>query len=322
MALDRFKTGKISGMTYECPSAGSIKISEPSTVVGVSKMSDVGVSFGPVELSAYPDSTITIADFKYEEKKTEIGSWLEGITEGDETDNSSAFGLMLAGFTANRADVEISRRDALKLVGVTAGVTGTASGIVSGETVVRIASFDLNENPSGLKFRIRDDVVKDLMPAGEIYYGTRDGIDYDKTENRGTNWAFLPPKLTGRIEIVSEVSFFARIKSLIGKKQITYKFVIPDDVTADKPITVTDNGIVANAVKKGGPDDTTLQFGDESIPHRTEVSSRQDGVYLVDNQKVVYRPGNELPTGQVMELTIYSGIVEEAKDDVSRAVTP
>lgn len=325
--------GRLSGMTYECPDGGSIHAkpqsdwSDAEQTAGVSAMSPHGVGFGPLQLSAYPESLAVISDVTLEEPD---GSWFNGWGS-DDGDGGGAFwsSLALLGTGAVTTDepekgeeTRTTRRDLLKVLGVTTATVTGATAVASAQETTTTVSFNIDSNPGGLRIQILD-IVGGLLPPDQQYYALVNGMDYATFSGSSEDSADLPPKLTGSASIDTSVGFLDGPKTTIGRKAIDYDFELPknpSNLTEGELVEVTPHPFVVDAVLKAGSKAVTLSIDGSEIPHYEESPDDNIGLYRVREGSVMYRVGSSPPTGTDASMTVYAGLVDEKLDDAKRGV--
>ncbi|MDS0279994.1 twin-arginine translocation signal domain-containing protein [Halomicroarcula sp. S1AR25-4] len=323
---------------YDTPEAGTVALTGRTQCPGAVGLTTNGIAVGPVEISPYPSSTAVIRDLSYgAEDGGFFGGWGEDSDETDGEDDSFFSGLATAlgitgagGSLAADRDAEspdTSRRDFIRALGAGAGlavVGGEVADRVAAQTdTVSVANFEL-QFPAGVSARIRD-LGPGYLPTDGLYYVLIDGMDYAETQGGTEQQADIPPdpRDTFRdVEIATDAgSILAGAKATLGKKALDYEFTLSDSPTAVSQgtlLTLSDHPLLVAATLRSGPDATTLDIGDEAVPHQNEADDAPEGYYYVHEGAVVYRVGPDPPSDTAAAFTIYAGKLGETTNDIAQ----
>lgn len=316
--------GRLTGMTYRAPQGGSIVLDAEDTAqtAGASAMSPHGCSFGPLDLSAYTDSTVQLTDLTLIEQDS---SWFGGWNDDGGFFASLAGAGVAAGTvnherTAEETDTRSTRRDVLKTMGVLAGIGGSAS--VAAADTVTTATFDVASNPGGLRVRILD-TSDGLLPVDQQYFALIDGMDYARFAGGPADGADLPPKASGSVSIDTSVGFLDGVKETLGQKELEYTFGLQQaahQYETGALVTLTDHPFVVDATLKAGAGSLALSIGGTTIPHYEETADSSRGYYRVRDGEVVYRTGSDAPHSKNATFVVYAGAYTESMNDIDRRI--
>lgn len=331
---------RVKGCRVNSEDGGTLVIDsqKPMEVEGSLRQTSTGMAFGPLEISAYPDSEARVGGLEFQE----VESLLDKLFGGD---SSGLFGLLAAGslvpLTTPRANQEtetsggLSRRSFMQAAGVAmlaAGAstqasaeTATPTATPTGEeTTYQKAQFVALSNPSGLRIRVLDR-TSGVLPPDESYYTFSNGDRYDRFAAAvDTDYGDVLPERTGTVTVGPEGAsggFLARLRA--DKTQVYEGLALPkavSDADSGEPLTITDNDIIVEHVQTAGESNTILSIDGVSIPHIQESQTESVGYFEVHNGSLVYRPGSDPPTGQSASLILYADASSEILDDISRRV--
>jgi hypothetical protein len=332
--------GRLAGLTYDCPDGGRVRFPtvsewrEGSRTAGVGAATSHGVGVGPLQFSAYPESTAVIDAIQFTEPSNEwFDGWGSDDTNSTDGDGgafwSSLAGLGVAGVASDPprerddpSETRSTRRDILRVLGAGTALSGAAARATAQSDTVTTAAWTLAENPGGLRVQVLDR-VSSLLPVDQQYYALIEGMDYATFSGGPGDSADIPPKVTGAAEVNTDVGFLDDIKTTFGDKAVTYEWELeasPADVSEGTPIEVTSHPFVVDAVLASGADATALAIAGEAIPHVEEDAQAEIGTYRVRDGDVIYRVGQEIPPGTRAEMTIYAGVMGELENDIGQVV--
>lgn len=326
-------TTVVSGATLSTDKGGSLQIPADERVESPSgaAIRPYGVGFGPLEVTAYPDTTATITGLSYGTDALVGDKWFD---DSAESQDSGWFGAALPGLLAgvpagaaagddDSTDTDLRRREFLVGAATALTVSGamTQSAAALDETATR-ARIQLDANPGGLRVRVLD-VLEQYLPTGVQYHLSVDGVAYDSVVG-GTldDYADVPPTVSGEVVVGQDVSLLSKIRAILGAKAVTYDGITLAKDPADAPqgtkLTVTTHEIIATHLQKSKH--STLTIGGESIPHYSESATSPRGWYAVRDGAVVYQVGSDPPSGTTASLTIHASLPDELSDDAGRVI--
>lgn len=297
----------------------------PMEAPGALDVTDYGVTFGPLELIAYPGSTARIGGLKFLAKT----GFFDGLFGSDEGGLFGAAGLLAV---TNR-DETLGRRNALKAVGALGLVAGGVAANARAATETRTqATFSLTSNPGGLRVRVRDR-TPDYLPTSTAYYIYVNSAEYSQfSAANAESYGDVLPELTGTVVVGPRDSGGSILERLTADKARSYDGLtltdssesVVDDVAgvaAGTELTVTNNDVMVEAAQAAGSSETTLAINGTSIPHRHESTESSVGRYLFQDGEIRYVVGSNPPSGQTASLSLYVGRTTELLDDFSRRTT-
>lgn len=320
---------QIAGAIVGTADGGDLELSpnQPMDVPDGLQFTATGALFGPLEISAYPDSTARIGalDFVQEESFADslFGS---GAGEG-------LFGSLIAFGSASRAsedqepgDTHATRRDVLRAIGlgVTAGAaTATARGATQ-DTLAHKATFEAIENPAGLRVRVFDR-VPGYLPTDTTYFTFVNGQEYARfSAASDEGYGDVVPQRTGSVTVGPEGAAGGFLAGLRTDKTVVYNGLTLSKSTADaqagEQLVFSDNDILVEAAAGAGADRTMLAINGQSIPHRTEDREDEVGYYGVSDDRLVYTVGNQPPSAGSVTFTLFANRSDELVDDATRVV--
>lgn len=317
---------KILGGTLLTKDGGNLEISDtqPMRTPTALRPTKTGILFGPLEISAYPDSTARVGGLSFMQEKSFLDSLFDsGAGEG-------LFGTMVAVGSADRdrdrTDNTMTRRDLLKAAGLglgAAAAVGTARASQT-ETVAHKAQFEAIENPSGIRCRIFDR-TEGYLPTSETYYTFVDGQDYSRfAAASDDSYGDVVPQRTGTVVVGPEGAGGGFWTALEADKTVAYDGLpLPKSTTeaeAGEQLVISDNDILVEAAAESGKDRTTLAINGRSIPHQNEDREDEVGYFGVSDDRLVYTVGNNPPAGGSVALVIYANRSDEIADDAARVV--
>lgn len=331
----------VAGVHCSTPNGGDIRLTgdTPIRIRGGLASRMYGTAIGPLELTAYPSTTATIEELSFETEGGLLSTrgWFdEGSDDTSTSDGGGGGGwfaflpLLIPGLRGRRSGateslpdegVSVSRREMLALFGVLGAGIGAGRVQAAGEKNLTKGRLGLTSNPGGVRVRALDR-VENVLPTDSVYHLTVEGIEYDDLAGGLSSYADIPPLVTGNVALGQEVSIFASLKKLSGKKAVSYEDIaLPQDPTSaneGSELIITDHDIITTHLQKAGDSDSVLTIGGTSIPHYSEADSDSRGWYDVRDDAVIYHVGSNPPSGETATLTLYVGIASEAKDDVGR----
>jgi hypothetical protein len=332
MSAEDVEFGQLSGLTYECPDGGQVHIPKdaPCQTAGSSWMTPVGTGLGPLDVSAYPNSTASIGNVSY---LSGDGGYFDhdwgGADDGDYfgAAGGAATAGAITGTTARQSRDEpkgpprCTRREAVRSALTIAAVGGLAGNAAAeSQTLTKTAAANIKTNPSGLKLRVLDTGAS-VLPADMQYYALVNDMNYSRFRGGPEDAAELPPTLTGGLKLATKPGLLAGVKATLGKKALSYSFSIsqsPSELAPGESIALTDHPFVVDGTLKAGAGNLTLTIGGTSVPHYEESADSAKGYYRVREGAVIYRAGSKTPSGTEAELVVYEGTPQETLDDLRR----
>lgn len=312
---------------YDSLEAGTLAVAGQSEAPRAIGLTTHGIAIGPIELSAYTDSTAKIKDLQY-------GAQESGFFDGWGSDSDSdwfasgAAGAAVAS-TAREPDEAnpiMSRRNLLLSGGIALlGASYVSASEATAESQISVARFELTDNPGGLRVRVRD-IAPDFLPTDAIYYVMVDGMDYAEFQGGGQSGDIPPIPQDGswNVEIQTDApDLMADVRRHMGEKELEYRFTLaqrPSEASIGTRLTITDHPMIREATLRAGADATTLEVGDEAVPHQSESRSNEVGWYGVRDGEVVLNVGPDPPSDNQAVMTVYAGILEETINDAEAAI--
>jgi len=299
-----------------------IEPDNPMVAPGAIQMTDYGAAFGPLELIAYPESTVTVGGLEFVAER----GFFDGLFGSG--DSGGLFGAA-ALIGATEHNDAIDRRDALKaMAGL--GTVAALSAPARADTATRTqAQFSVTDNPAGLRVRVRDR-TEAYLPTDTSYYVYVNSAEYSQFTAANTqSYGDVLPELTGTVVVGPEGSGGSFLERLTADTARTYEgltltrtdgSVVDDVATTDTgtKLTVTNNDVMVEAAQQAGAGETTMAINGESIPHRHESADDAVGYYQFQDGAVQYVVGSDAPSGQTATLALYVDRVDELLDDVGR----
>lgn len=328
---------KVLGGTFVAPEGGDLEVDpdKPMDVPESVQMTDYGPMFGPLEISAYPDSTARVGGLTF--------SAVEGLFDGlfdhasDGLFGASLLGLGLAA-PRDRDDTSdgISRRSFLQAAGAGALAVGYGTQTASAATPTPTptptetdgpqtkAEFEAIANPQGIRTRVFDR-VDGVLPTGEPYYTWVDGSNYGQFfAGSESDYGDVLPEKVGTVTVGQDGAaggFFEALTS--DKTQVYDRLSLSQnlgDAQTGEQVAVSTNDIIVEQAQAAGGDDMTLAVNGVSLPHEQETTDADVGYYSTQNGKLIIRVGPSSPSGGSATLVLFADTTDELLDDINRGV--
>lgn len=320
---------QIAGAIVGTADGGDLEISQdqPMDVPGGLQFTTTGAAFGPLEISAYPDSTARIGALNFILEESFIDS-LFGSSAGD-----GLFGSLIAFGSASRAsedqapgDTHATRRDVLRAIGlgVTAGAASASARGATQDTLAHKATFEAIENPAGLRVRVFDR-TPGYLPTNATYFTFVNGQAYTRFSAASDDgYGDVVPQRTGSVTVGPEGAAGGLLAGFRTDKTVVYNGLTLSKSTADaqagEQLVFSDNDILVEAASNAGADRTMLSINGRSVPHKTEDREDEVGYYGVSDDRLVYTVGNQPPSAGSVTFTLFANRSDELVDDATRVV--